>query len=129
MTSVDTHLLTLDKEAQHAEIDAMIQRMDEAYETERARHEAAMAALPRFSEDLERERLQRRAHIAALEAGHVPQPEPDDSYAAVDLPAQVIKDLEDGLANDETLRHLVEHGTDDELEDYLKKNVPCRSHC
>ena len=118
--SVDTQLLTLDKEAQLAEINAMIQRLDEAYEAEQARHEAAMAAIPRYPEHLERERLERRARLAALEAGHVPQTDPDDSHAAVDLPAQIIKDLEAGLANDETLRHLVEHGTGDQLEDYLK---------
>lgn len=119
--SVDTQLLSLEKEEQLADINAMIQRMDEAYEAEQARHEAAMAAIPRYPEHLERERLERRARLAALEAGHVPQTDPDDSHAAVDLPAQIIKDLEAGLANDETLRHLVEHGTGAELEDYLKK--------
>jgi len=119
--SVDTELLSLPTEEQLAEINIMIQRMDEAYEANRARHEAEMAALQHGREDIQRELRERRARIAALEAGHVPQTDPRDSPAGVDLPPQIIKDLEAGLANDETLRHLVEHGSGEELEDYLKK--------
>ena len=99
----------------------MIQRMDEAYEAEQARHEAAMAAIPRYPEHLERERLARRARIAALEAGAAMQSADDDPWDGIDLPPEVIKALEDGYANDATLRHLVENGTDDELHAYLSR--------
>ena len=119
--SVDTQLLSLETEAQRAEIDAMIQRMDEAYEAERARHKAAMAAIPRYPEHLERERLARRARIAALEAGNAMQSADDDPWDGIDLPPEVIKALKDGYANDATLRDLAVNGTDDEIHAYLSR--------
>lgn len=119
--SVDTQLLSLKTEAQRAEIDAMIQRMDEAYEAERARHKAAMAAIPRYPEHLERERLARRARIAALEAGNAMQSADDDPWDGIDLPPEVIKALKDGYANDATLRDLAVNGTDDEIHAYLSR--------
>ena len=99
----------------------MIQRMDEAYEAEQARHEAAMAAIPRYPEHLERERLARRARIGALEAGQAMQSAADDPWDDTDLPPEVIKALKDGYVNDETLRHLVDNGPSDELHAYLSR--------
>ena len=119
--SVDTQLLSLEEEAQLAEINAMIQRMDEAYEAEQARHEAEMAALQHGREDIQRELRERRARIAALEAGAAMQSADDDPWDGISLPPEVIKALEDGYANDATLRHLVENGTDDELHAYLSR--------
>ena len=127
--SVDTQLLSLETEAQLAEINIMIQRMDEAYEADRARHEAAMAAIPRYPEHLERERLARRARIAVLEAGAAMQSADDDPWDGIGLPPEVIKALEDGLANDENLRRMVEEpGNDEAIGDYveslLRKYMP-----
>lgn len=119
--SVDTQLLSLEKEAQLAEINAMIQRMDEAYAADRARHKAEMAALQHGREDIQRENRERRARIAALEANTSMESDDGDPWDSIDLPPELIKAIKDGYANDETLRHLAENGTDEELHAYLSK--------
>ena len=106
VAAVETEAFGNATEAEIDEVSAMIKRMDDAYEKEKARHEAEMASLQRGREDIQRRIAQRRVDIAALEAERAARREVDESYAGIDLPPEMIRELEAAYANDESVKRM-----------------------
>lgn len=108
---VETEAFANATEAELGEIFAEYDRMNEAYEKEKARHEAEMASLQHGREDIQRRIAEGDARIAMREAKRAAKREVDASYADINLPPEMIKAIEEAHANEESLRRVeAQHG-------------------